>query len=125
MIAYYRGTMEFERHTVNEEPIAELLGTGIQISDVPDALDLIGNAGAHSVVVREEQLSPEFFRLSSRLAGDILQKFTNYRMRLAIVGDFSKYRSKPLADFIRESNAMGQTIFVPSLEAALERFAKD
>jgi hypothetical protein len=117
--------MEFELHTVNEEPVAELLGAGIQISGVPDALDLIGNAGARSVVVREEQLSPEFFRLSSRLAGDILQKTSNYRMRLAIVGDFSKYRSKPLADFIRESNATGQTIFVPSLEAALERFAKD
>jgi hypothetical protein len=117
--------MEFKLHTAHEEPVAELIGAGLQISGVPDALDLIGNAQARSVVVREEQLSPGFFRLSSRLAGEILQKFTNYRMRLAIVGDFSKYRSKPLADFIRESNATGQTIFVPSLEAALERFAKD
>ncbi|MCX7026554.1 MAG: DUF4180 domain-containing protein [Spirochaetes bacterium] len=116
--------MEYIIHGEGSAAVAELVGKGVQITDVSDALDLMANAGARSIVVREEHLAPEFFRLSSRLAGDILQKFTNYRVRFAIVGDFSKYASKFLQNFIRESNATGQTIFMPTLEEALKRFGR-
>ena len=43
----------------------------------------------------------------------------NYQMRLAIVGDFSHYTSKPLRDFIYESNNGKQVGFWPTVEAAL------
>ena len=65
-------------------------------------------------------LDESFFRLSSGLAGEVLQKFVNYQMRLAIVGDFSHYTSKPLQDFIRESNQGSQVGFLPTEEAALD-----
>ncbi len=52
----------------------------------------------------------KFFILSSGLAGDVLQKFVNYRFRIAVYCDFSKYASKPLKDFIRESNR-GKDVF--------------
>ncbi len=89
-----------------------------------DAGDLIGDAfsvEARLVVIPATRLSPEFLRLSSGLAGDVLQKFVNYGLRVAIVGDVSKAAaaSAPLRDFIGESNRGRQVWFVPDL-AALE-----
>ncbi|HUX96186.1 MAG TPA: DUF4180 domain-containing protein [Bacteroidales bacterium] len=52
-------------------------------------------------------------------AGEISQKFSNYRMKLAIIGDFSETGSKSLNDFIRESNRGGTICFVKSLEEGL------
>jgi hypothetical protein len=84
-----------------------------------DALDIIGEAfgaGADLVVIPASRLGPEFFRLSTGLAGAMLQKFTNYQMRVAIVGDIAGYleRSAPLSDFVRESNRGGQVRFLAS-----------
>jgi hypothetical protein len=53
------------------------------------------------------------------MAGEILQKFSNYRIKLAIVGDFSKYTKKSIRDFIRESNNTGHINFVGTLDEAL------
>jgi hypothetical protein len=101
--------------------IAELVTGEILIRDVQDALDLIGNCGylgAASVIVHETDLAPGFFDLKTGLAGEILQKFSNYGMRLAIVGDFSKFTSGSLRDFIRESNRTGRILFTESAEVA-------
>lgn len=48
----------------------------------------------------------------NRLAGDILQKFSKYNIKLAIVGDFTKYKSKSLHDFIRKSNKENKIFFL-------------
>lgn len=40
-------------------------------------------------------------------------KFINYGAKLAVYGDYSGYTSKPLRDFIRESNR-GRDIFFPA-----------
>ena len=45
------------------------------------------------------------------MAGEILQKFINYHVKIAIYGDYSVYTSKPLRDFIYESNH-GKDVFV-------------
>ena len=37
------------------------------------------------LILDEARLAPEFFELRTGLAGEVLQKFTNYRARLAIV----------------------------------------
>ncbi|MEI6875069.1 MAG: DUF4180 domain-containing protein [Spirochaetota bacterium] len=111
--------MKFRSHGTGDEAIAELLGEGIIVSSVSVALDLIGNAGARNIVLQAEQLHPDFFKLRTGLAGEILQKFTNYRVRLSIVGDFGSLQSPALRDFIRESNDDGQISFVASLDAAL------
>ncbi len=86
-----------------------------------DANDIIGEAfgmeGVELVVIPVERLSPDFFRLASGLAGAVLQKFTNYRLRVAIAGDISAYTEKsgPLRDFVRESNRGGWVRFVGSV----------
>jgi hypothetical protein len=91
------------------------------IAKESDANDIIGEAfgieGAELIVIPVERLSPEFFRLASGLAGAVLQKFTNYHFRVAIVGDISAYveKSAPLRDFVRESNRGGAVRFVGSV----------
>lgn len=92
---------------------------GPQIASEADALDLIGEAGfsgADTLVIPVSRLSPDFFRLSTGLAGAILQKCTNYRLRVAIVGDISEYTAKsgPLRDFVYESNKHGAVRFLAS-----------
>ena len=113
--------MNFEITEHKNGAIARLVAIAQPISSVEDALDLLGNAsylGAHKIIVRQEQLSPAFFDLSTKLAGEILQKFSNYRMKLAIVGDFRNVASKSLRDFIYESNHGGHIMFVSSDEEA-------
>ena len=99
----------------------------VLVTDGSSAMDLLATVryetGCSAMVLRKEQLDESFFRLSSGLAGEVLQKFVNYQMKLAIVGNFSGYTSKPLQDFIRESNE-GKHIFFPrSEDEALERLA--
>jgi hypothetical protein len=113
--------MELIIQRQEDELIAELMSDEIIINEVQDAVDLLGNAdyqGASKVIVPSKNFHPDFFDLRSGLAGEILQKFSTYRMRLAIVGDFSGYRSKVLKDFIFESNKLGQVQFVSSIEEA-------
>ncbi|WP_245598686.1 DUF4180 domain-containing protein [Sporocytophaga myxococcoides] len=66
----------------------------------------------------EKNITSTFFDLSSGLAGEILQKFSNYRIKLAIIGDFTAYPSKSLKDFMYESNKLGNINFVNSREDA-------
>lgn len=107
--------------------IAELIADGIVIKDVQDALDVMANAtysGAEKVIIHANNITPDFFDLKTKLAGEILQKFSNYRVPLAIVGDFSKYTSKSLRDFIYESNNGRSVSFVSSSEEAKEKLSK-
>lgn len=104
--------------------IAELQSDHTEIQTVQDAVDLLGNAswqGAHKILLHEKNLAPAFFDLKTGLAGEILQKFSNYNMRLAIIGDFSKYTSRALRDFIYESNQGHRIHFVGSVAEALEK----
>jgi hypothetical protein len=70
------------------------------------------------------RFTPEFFDLSTRLAGHFFQKLQNYQMRLAIVGDIADHvaRSTALHDFVGETNRRGHHLFVAdraALSAAL------
>lgn len=93
--------------------------------DINDFLGAAWAAEAQMVAIPIERLDPAFFQLATRLAGEVAQKFVNYRMRLAIVGDISAYNagSKALRDFVYESN-QGQALwFVDDLAALDARLA--
>ena len=115
-------------HFINDnQSVAELIDDSFIVSDSEYAIELINMPEAqdcHKFIIHENNLSKEFFNLGSGVAGDILQKFSNYRLRLAVVGDFSKYKSKNLNDFFRESNKTGNILFVNSVDDALGRFNK-
>ena len=98
------------------EAFEYLISDQILIRSEQDALDIMGNSGAQSIVLHDHNFESDFFDLSTRKLGDILQKFTNYRVRLGVIGDFSKYPSAPLKDFIRESNRHGEYLFVGSMD---------
>jgi hypothetical protein len=107
--------------------IAELTDDNLVISEVQDMLDLMGDAGfndCNRLILLEENLHPDFFRLHTGLAGEILQKFSTYSFKLAIIGDFSKYKSNNLQDFIRESNKGNRIFFVKTIDEALNRLSK-
>lgn len=119
--------MKIETLLIKDIKIAELIAVDTLINTIEDAVDLLGDLyyqAFDSVIIHENNITPLFFDLKSRIAGEILQKFSNYRVRLAIVGDFSKYTSKSLHDFIYESNNNKQIIFVASTAEALAVLAK-
>ena len=71
-----------------------------------DALDLMADCdyqGARKIIVHKENIVQDFFDLKTGLAGEILQKFSTYRISFAIIGDFSNIGSKSLSNFIYES----------------------
>lgn len=109
--------MEIEVIEKNGENIAVLKSSGVIIREMQDALDLLGEASylnSYKIIIREALLSPAFFELKNGIAGDILQKFSIYNIQLAIIGDFLKFKSKSLKDFIVESNKYGRINFVGS-----------
>lgn len=99
------------------------------ISDDRDAVDLIAKAHydhhAQWVLLRVDQLPAEFFRLRSGVAGAIVQKFVDYHMALAIVGDISTplADSESVRDWVREANRGRHLWFVPDLAAFEGRLA--
>ncbi len=115
------------RYTVtaleDQATVVQIEDESIIISDEQSALDVFMTiayeTGEHRFIVRKENFSEDFFDLSSKIAGGVLQKLMNYRMKLAIVGDFSSYSSKALKDFICECNNGNDIFFVESESEAL------
>jgi hypothetical protein len=119
--------MKIETLQVNDIKIAEVVSENIVIASKDDGLELMGNLyyqGYDKIIIYEKNITPEFFDLKTGIAGEILQKFSNYRIRLAIVGDFTSYRKNSLKDFIFESNKIGRINFVGSKSEAIDRFLK-
>ena len=115
--------MEIKIHTIDNRKIAEIISDNIVLQTVEDAVDLIGNMsyqGFDKLIIHEENMIPDFFELKNKIAGNILKKFSQYSMPLAIIGDFEKYESKSLNDFIFESNKGNQINFVTTVEDGLK-----
>ena len=117
---------EMIKYHITEKGIslAEILPGSEIISSTEDILDIMADAGYNGctgLIIYSETLNKDFFDLKTKIAGDILQKFSNYRMKLAIIGDFSDIRRKSLRDFIRESNNLGVINFAASIDKALAR----
>ena len=107
--------------------IALIESDEILIKTVQDALDLLMNFyynDCNTILLNEKNFIHEFFDLKTKLAGEILQKFSTYQCRLAIVGDFSNIQSKTMKDFIYESNKTGRINFVENLEDAKNKLNK-
>jgi len=114
-------------HETGSGKIAEITDDEFRISTVQDAVDLLGDMyynNCNAIVLKEIHLHPDFFRLHTGLAGDILQKISNYQFKLAVTGDFSKFTSKSLKDFIRECNRGNRVFFVETIEEALVKLGK-
>lgn len=120
--------MELKKAEQNGVICAVVESGQVVITDPQSALDILMAAkyevGAKNIVIDKALIAEEFFILSSGLAGEILQKYVNYGGRIAIYGDFSHYTSKPLRDFIYESNQGRDVFFVPTREEAIAMLAR-
>jgi len=111
----------------NKITTAELTDENFVICQAQDILDIFGNlmfSGCDRPIIHEKSLHTDFFDLKTRLAGEILQKFSNYRVKLAIVGHFTKYNSESLQDFITESNKSNTVFFTDTIDNAIQKLEK-
>lgn len=119
--------MNIETVLHNGVPLAVVSGGEKVITDVSSAMDLALSVryetGANRLVLPKRLVAEDFFILSTGLAGEILQKWINYQFKAAFWGDYSRYTSKPLHDFMGESNRGGNFFFVSTQEEAMDRLA--
>ena len=119
--------MKIEHINDNGIDIAVISSDEKVIVDAQSALDLAMTVkyetGAANIALDKRLVCEDFFILSTGVAGEILQKFINYHVRAAIYGDYSRYTSKPLKDFIYESNQGKDFFFVGTKEEAVSRLA--
>ena len=102
--------------------IIEIINKDILIKETNDIFNLFSLNKCSTIIVKKENIIDEFYNLSTGIAGEILQKFSTYKKRMAIIGDFENIKSKALNDFIYESNKTKQIIFVKNIEKAIEIF---
>lgn len=119
--------MQIEKITENSVEIAHIAANDIVISDLQSAIDLMMavkyETGIKNIAISKDLIIDKFFVLSSGIAGEIIQKFINYQFRIAIYGDYTKYTSKPLKDFIYESNKGHDVFFTDNLENSIKKLA--
>lgn len=100
---------------LNDENIVEITRNGIFLTNTEDAMQLMMDCKyehqAYKAIFYQENITPDFFELKTKLADEMLQKFTQYGFEIAIVGDFRVYESKSLNDFIFESNKSRKVYF--------------
>ncbi|MCL6663041.1 DUF4180 domain-containing protein [Paenibacillus polymyxa] len=105
--------------------VAIIESNGIVINNAQDALDLMASVrytdDADKLIIDKTNITEEFFELKTKLAGEILQKYVNYHVKLAIVGDFEGHTSKSLRDFIYECNNGKHFFFLKNKEEALQK----
>lgn len=111
----------------NNVSVAVIYSDEHLITDIQTALNLIMSVkfetGCENIAVNKEAIVDDFFILSTCMAGEILQKFINYGVKFAIYGDFSQYTSKPLRDFMYESNRGKDIFFQPSVSRAVDKLS--
>ncbi len=104
--------------------VAIIRSDALLITDTQSALDLMATVkyetDSDCIAIPKSAVAEEFFILSTGLAGEVLQKFVTYHVKLAIIGDYSRYTSKALRDFIYESNNGNHIFFVGTEEAAIQ-----
>lgn len=115
--------------TIHDVQVLVCATDGEKLKSERDGLDLIGDAmssRAGLVVVPVERLTEDFFQLKTGLAGQIMQKFVTYRLRLVILGDISEYvaQSRALRDFVYETNRGNQVWFLADLQELSERLKR-
>lgn len=116
--------MEFQIIENHGHPILVVTSQNFRIENVQQSLDLMAEAWQHDsnrIVLQARHLHPDFFDLRTRLAGEILQKFANYRMKLAVIGSVEAWTGESGRAFILESNRGNRFFFLPDLDSAIAR----
>lgn len=119
--------MNIKTHQAGDHKIAEVISDDVLINNPEEGLQLLVDLyyqDFDKIIIREKNIIPAFFDLKTGIAGEILQKFSNYRVRLVIVGEFIQYPGQSIKDFIFESNKGKQINFLDSVELGVEKLSK-
>ncbi len=116
--------LHLQIHKTPTAEIAEFRADHVLLASAADARDLlmkVRGERADVIALHVANIAPAFFDLRTGVAGDVLQKFQNYRCRFAVIGDISAYTSKSesLRALVRESNRGKDVWFVPTLDTLL------
>lgn len=112
--------MEYQHKERNGKHYTTFEPGNILIREEQDALDLMAICGEHDssrMILHDSNLDPGFFDLKTRLAGNVFQKFSNYRMRCAIILP-EHYIIGRFAEMVKEANRGGNIRFFQNLEQA-------
>jgi hypothetical protein len=116
--------MQIKTSYAGTNQISEIISDQILITKADDVLDIMSNAHSPYIVLHKHNLAEDFFDLSTRKLGEVLQKLATYRVNLAIIGDFSKFTSPALRALIYEMNSQGHCLFLPSIEEVKNIWAR-
>ncbi len=72
--------------------------------DILDVMGLFGEVGASLLLISDGALHPDFFDLSTGLAGEISLKLSTYRVKTAIVVDIESVPSQRFREWAAECN---------------------
>lgn len=93
----------------------------LSLGDISQALSASVERGG--LVLDEAALSPEFFDLRTGFAGEVLQKFTNYRTRLAVIVPDPSIHGGRFADLVHEHRTHSAVRFFSSDKLARQWLA--
>src|SRR5215470_5244941 len=93
--------------------------SGISIRSFTDISDAIAAClGSGGLILTEDDLAQEFFDLRSGLAGEVFQKFTNYKVRMAIVLPDPEAYGERISELAYEHKSHSMIRFVRSKDVA-------
>ena len=92
---------------------------GIAIRSSSDISNAVGATfGTGGLILVESDLAPDFFDLKTGIAGELFQKFTNYRLRLAVVVPDPQRHGDRFDELAREHRSHSNIRIVPTKSEA-------
>lgn len=106
--------------------VCDAEGPALDARTVNDFLSAAWSTEATWLAIPLDRLGDGFLDLSTRIAGEVIQKFINYRVGVAFIGDISPWTegSNSLRDFVYESNRGQSVWFVRDMAELKARLAK-
>jgi len=109
----------------SNQDIAHVQSRLVMIDDISSALELMNTVkyetACSKIIAHQSNFSESFFKLSTKLAEEIKEKYTSYNVKIAIVGDFSVLTSKSFQEFMISCAEEGFLFFVPTVDEAVRK----
>jgi hypothetical protein len=113
--------MNYHRVEKNGQNYVEVLPDAWRVKSEAEALDLIAACGehhTHRLLLHAASLPEDFYNLRSGLAGAVLQKFSNYRLRVAAIIPDEQAAQGRFGEMVLEANRGSQfRVFAEPLAA--------
>jgi len=109
---------------VSETSIVIAAETGIRVASVADVNDALGVCfGAAGLLLTEADVDAAVFDLRTGILGELMQKFVNYRMRLALVIPDPARHGERFVELAREHRTHAVVRMLPSVDEARQWLA--